>query len=96
LIGELIGEFKGKTTGIRVLDEGKIEGSSAGSGNVIGMEAAEVDTAVLAWMPNGLLMAEGNTMITTAEGEVVMAKVNGIGWSTGKGWKQSGRALLIL
>ena len=91
LIGELIGEVKGKNTGIRVLADGKMEGSGAGSGNVMGKEATEVDTAVLTWMPNGVWMIEGNSMIMTAEGEAVMAKVHGIGWSTGKGWKQSGR-----
>lgn len=91
MIGELIGEIKGKNTGIRVLAEGKMEGSGTGTGNIMGMEATEMDTAVLTWMPNGVLMAEGNSMIMTAEGEVVMAKVTGISWSTGKGWKQSGR-----
>jgi hypothetical protein len=91
LIGELIGEFKGKTTGIRVLAEGKMEGSDTGMGNIMGKEATVMNTGVLMWMPNGVLMVEGNATIMTAEGEVVMVKVNGIGWSTGKGWKQSAR-----
>ena len=91
MIGELIAEFKGKATGTRVLGEGKMEGSSTGSGTILGKEATEMDTAVLTWMPNGVMMAEGNAMIMTTEGETVMLMANGIGWSTGKGLKQSGR-----
>ncbi len=91
MIGELIAEFKGKVTGMRILAEGKMEGSDTGMGNIMGKEATIMDTSILMWMPNGVLMAEGNSMIMTAEGEVVMGKVNGIAWSTGKGYKQSGR-----
>jgi hypothetical protein len=89
LIGELIAEVKGKGTGMRVLGEGKMEGSSTGSGSILGKEATEMDTAILTWMPNGVMMAEGNAIIMTTEGETVMLKSNGIGWSTGL--KQSGR-----
>jgi hypothetical protein len=91
LIGELIAEFKGKPGGIRILAEGKMEGSDTGMGNIMGKEATVMDTSILMWMPSGVLMAEGNSMVMTAEGETVMAKVNGIAWSTGKGFKQSGR-----
>jgi hypothetical protein len=91
LIGELIAEFKGKPTGTRILAEGKMEGSGTGSGSILGKEATEMDTAVLTWMPNGVVMAESNGMAMTAEGETVMLRANGIGWSTGKGLKQSGR-----
>jgi hypothetical protein len=91
LIGELIAEFKGIQTGSRVLADGKLEGSSTGSGNLMGKEAMEMDTAVLTPMPNGALMIEGNGMIMTAEGETVMVKTGGIGWLAGKGLKSSGR-----
>ena len=92
LIGEVIAEFKGKSTGIRVLAEGKMEASSAGSGSILGKEvSAEMDTGVLTLMPNGVIMAEGNGMVMTAEGEAVMMKINGIGWVTGKGLKSSYR-----
>jgi len=91
LIGELIVDIKGKNTGTRVLADGKMEGSSAGSGSILGKEATEMDTGVLAMMPNGVFMVEGNGMIMTAEGDTVMMKINGIGWFTGKGLKSSGR-----
>jgi hypothetical protein len=91
LIGEVIGEFKGKATGTRVLADGKMEVSSAGSGSILGKEASIMSTLVNTLMPNGVMMLEGNGMIMTAEGEVVMAKSNGIGWPTGKGLKSSAR-----
>ena len=91
MIGEVIAEFKGKAAGTRVLDGGKSEWSSVGSGKILGKEATEMDTAVLAWMPNGVIMVEGDGMIMTAEGETVMLKISGIGWLTGKGLKSSFR-----
>lgn len=88
--------MKGKTTGSRVLAEGKMEGSAAGAGNILGNEATEVGTVVFTWVPSGIMMAEGNSVFMAAEGEVVMAKTNGISWSTGKGLKRSARELIIL
>jgi len=89
LIGELIAEFKGKATGMRVLADGKMEGSYAGAGKLLGKEASIMATAVFALMPTGVNMIEGNGVEMTAEGESVMHKFDGIGWSTGKGLKAS-------
>jgi hypothetical protein len=36
MLGELIGEFKGKNTGYRVLPDGKIETSGHGTGKILG------------------------------------------------------------
>ena len=91
LIGEQIGEFKGKTTGMRFLAEGKIEGSYAGAGKLLGKEATLMATAVFAPMANGVNMIDGNGLEMTAEGENVMHKFDGIGLSTGKGLKSSNR-----
>jgi hypothetical protein len=96
MIGEVIAEFKVTQTGSRVLAEGKLEGSSNGTGTVMGKEAMEVDTAVLTPMPDGTLMKEGNGMIMTGEGELVMVKNEGIGWLAGKGFKSSTRELFSL
>ena len=91
MIGELIGDFKGKTTGTRFLADMKIEGSYAGVGKLLGKDASIMATAVFALMPTGVNMIEGNGMEMTAEGESVMHKFDGIGLSTGKGWKSSNR-----
>jgi hypothetical protein len=88
LIGELIVEIKGKTTGIRVLAEGKVEASHSGAGTLFGKDATVMDTAVSTFMPNGVMMVDVNGMLISAEGDPVMTKINGIG-STGKGLKSS-------
>lgn len=89
LIGELISEYKGKNTSVRVLDDGKQESSSIGTGTLLGKEATVFNTAVFTLMPNGVYMMEGNGIERTAEGERAKIKFNGIGWSTGKSLKLS-------
>src|SRR3989304_891071 len=93
--GDLIGEFKGTTTGVRVLPDGQVETSEQGSGNVLGIAATMLATAVSTPMPNAVLMGEGNALVTTKDGEVVMIKKSGIGWSTGKGRKTSKRGVFF-
>ena len=89
MIGEVIAEYQGKITGTRVLADGKMESSYAGSGTLLGKGASLMATAVFFLMPTGVNMLEGNGVTTTAEGESAMYKFNGIGWSTGKGLKSS-------
>ena len=91
LIGELLAEYKGKATGTRILADGKIEGSYTGMGKLMGKEATIMATVVFWQVPTGVNMIDGNGIEMTAEGENVMHKFNGIGWSTGKGWKSSNR-----
>lgn len=95
MIGELIAEFRGTTTGVRVLSEGRVEASEQGSGSILGMEAMILATAVSTPMPNGVVMGEGDALVTTVEGEVVMIRKSGIGWPTGKGRKASKRGVFF-
>ena len=37
MLGELIGEFKGRNTAYRVLPDGKMEASAQGTGKILGM-----------------------------------------------------------
>ena len=90
MIGELIAEYTGKTTGTRILADGKIEGSYAGMGRLLGKDSQIMATAVFALMPNGVNMIDGNGMLMASEGNA-MHKFNGIGLSSGKGWKSSNR-----
>ena len=39
MLGELIGEFKGKNIGWRVLSDGKIETTAQGMGKILGVDA---------------------------------------------------------
>ncbi len=95
VLGDLIGEFKGKVTAIRVLSEGKVETSEQGFGSILGIEAIMFATAISTPMPNGGNMGEGNASVTTADGDVVMIRKIGIGWSTGKGRKASKRGVFF-
>jgi hypothetical protein len=91
MIGEMMGEFNGKTIGIKVLPGGKIENTGQGMGKILGIEATTVFTGVATPMPNGVLMVEGDGLVTTTDGDTIMIKITGIGWSTGKGWKSTYR-----
>jgi hypothetical protein len=91
MIGELMAEFKGKTIGLKVLPGGKIETTGQGMGKVLGMEATTLFTGVGTPMPNGVFMVDGDGLMTTTDGDPVMVKITGIGWTTGKGWKASYR-----
>ena len=91
MLGKLIGEFNGKTTGVRVLSEGKMELTQQGMGKVMGIDGSIVTTGTATPMPNGVMMIDANGTLMTTDGDVVMVKINGIGWTTGKGWKSSYR-----
>jgi hypothetical protein len=84
MLGELIGEFKGKNTGWRVLSDGKIETTAQGTGKLLGMDVWIVNTTGGS-MTNGLFMGEVSSFITTMTSDTAMAKGNAIAWSDGKG-----------
>ena len=85
MIGEIIAEFNGKTTSLRVLPEGRVEASEQGSGSILGVEATILATAVSTPMQGGVALGEGDALVTMVEGEVVRIRKIGIGWSTGRG-----------
>ena len=84
MLGELIGEFKGKNIGWRVLPDGKIETTAQGTGKILGMDAFVLSTSV-GTMANGIFMGEVNTMINTMDGSVVMMKGIAVGYPSGNG-----------
>jgi hypothetical protein len=95
LIGEIIAEFKGKTTSLRVLPEGKVEASEQGSGSILGVEASILATAVSTPMQDGVALGEGDALVTTVEGDVVRIKKIGVGWPTGRGRGSSRRGVFF-
>ena len=84
MLGELIGEFTGKNTVTRVLDDGKIETSNQGIGKLLGMDAFVMSTATVR-IENGTFMGEVNSLITTMEGSAVIMKGNAVSWQSEKG-----------
>lgn len=97
MLGELIGEFKGTTTGTRILSEGKLESSGQGPGKILGIDASIAFTAVLSPLPNGILMNDGNSLITTIDGDTILANGKGVANITGKGDEatESGASFLM-
>ena len=84
MLGELIGEFKGKNTGWRVLDDGKIETTAQGTGKILGIDAFVLSTSV-GTMANGIFMGEVNSVFTTMTGETITSKGIAIGFPSGNG-----------
>ena len=76
---ELIGEFTGKNTVTRVLPDGKIEVSNQGMGNILGIDAFIMSTAI-GTMSNGVFMGEVNSILTTMEAETLTMKGNAVSW----------------
>ena len=95
MLGDLIGVFEGKITGVRVLPDGEVETSEQGSGSIIGTKAAWLATSVSTHLPNGILFSEGTGIVTTEEGDVLTIRKSGIGWSTGNGRKASRRGVFF-
>jgi hypothetical protein len=84
MLGEFIGEFKGKNAGWRVLPDGKIETTAQGTGKILGIEAFVLSTSV-GTMANGVFMGEVNSVFTTMEGETIMSKGIAVGFPSGNG-----------
>jgi hypothetical protein len=84
MLGELIGEFKGKNVGWRVLRNGKIETTAQGTGKILGVDAIVLATSV-GTMANGVFIGETNSVFTTMEGDTVISKGIAVGYPSGNG-----------
>jgi hypothetical protein len=89
MLGDQIGEERGKITARRVLpsDGGgpKVEVSFEANGNVLGAEVTNLGTYWSVVQPNGVLYGEGQGVLMTAEGEVLQWTGTGRGTFTGPG-----------
>ena len=81
MLGELIGELKGKITGKRVLsvDGPKMETSVSASGNLRGIQVTETLTYVASQTSKGVLHGLGNGVIMSTEGDLITYTGEGIG-----------------
>jgi hypothetical protein len=85
MLGNLVAEDRGRTTGVRVLPDGKVEQSGQGTGKWWGMEATNLSTNVATIRPDGTFTSEGQGLITTKNGDAMSVKIYGVGWNTGQG-----------
>jgi hypothetical protein len=82
MLGEMIGELKGKRTARRVVsvtDGMTMEVSFESIGTIFGLDVQEVGTYTSKSRPDGTLFGEGQGAIMTADGQVGCWKGSGIG-----------------
>ncbi len=94
MLGEMIGELKGKITGNRVLSVEccpKIESSFQDVGKILDVEVTGTGTFWAIIKEDGGLYGEGQGVIFTNDGEIVTYTAQGIGKIKGKGaeWRVS-------
>jgi hypothetical protein len=82
MLGELIGESRGKRTGRRVLSTEagfKVEVSFEDNGKVLGIESNNIGTYWAQNRPDGSVYGEGQGVLITQDGEVATWKGQGVG-----------------
>jgi hypothetical protein len=88
--GDLLATENGKVTGVRVLQDGRLEYSYQGIGKLLGVDSVSMYTAVGTMQPGGLIVFEANGVLRTIEGDALTVKIWGVNRSTGLGFKASG------
>jgi hypothetical protein len=83
MLGELVGEGRGKRTGRRVLaTEGgrfKLEVSFESADKVLGIDMNEIGTYIAETRPDGTLFGEGQGVLVSADGDSATWKGQGVG-----------------
>jgi hypothetical protein len=87
MLGESIGESRGKRTGRRVLSTNpfRVEVSLETSGTLLGIEVTEIVTYSSEVRPDGSLYGEGQGVAITKDGETATWKGQGVGKFVGAG-----------
>ena len=83
--------LEARVNGVRVPSCRRTETAEQRPESVLRLEATWLATTVSTPMPNGIVTDEGNGVITTVDGDVVVLKKSGIGWLAGKGRRASRR-----
>ncbi len=88
MLGEQLGELRGKRTGRRVLsvDGGfKVEVAFESTGRMLGVDTMEIGTYWSVSRPDGSMYGEGQGVVMTHDGEVATWKGGGVGKFVGGG-----------
>ncbi|MDP3064241.1 MAG: hypothetical protein Q8O40_13685 [Chloroflexota bacterium] len=96
MLGEKIGEERGKATGTRVLPGGdyrylRMEVSFQAAGKLLGMDSSNVGTYTVFERVPGQLYGEGQGIVMTSDGQSAIWNGHGVGRMTGKGMGMSFR-----
>jgi hypothetical protein len=82
MLGDQIGESRGKRTGRRVLftDGGfRVEVSFEDAGRILGIAVNNIGTYLAEVRPDGSLFGEGQGLLRTQEGQIAIWKGQGVG-----------------
>jgi hypothetical protein len=93
MLGEKIGEFTGKTIGMRVLGDAahdhhhgpRMEVTMQQAGKMLGTEINDTGTYESCLQPGGYFTGGGQGVSMSKDGDVVTWKATGVGRPTGKG-----------
>jgi hypothetical protein len=89
---ELIGEFKGKNTVYRVLQNGVLEVSGRGTGKIMGVDAMLLTTSI-GVMDDGIFSGDVNSSISTMDGQSISMQAHAIGYPSGNGGLSRGASV---
>ncbi len=94
MLGEKIGEERGKITGMRVLPGGdyrylRMEVTFQAAGKVLGMDQSNVGSYTVFERVPGQIYGEGQGIVMTADGQSAIWNGHGVGRMTGKGMGMS-------
>ncbi|HEV8360514.1 MAG TPA: hypothetical protein VGR28_08685 [Candidatus Thermoplasmatota archaeon] len=99
MLGDKVGELKGKVVNIRVLEpdaEGpSVEVTMQETGTLFGVDVQTVVTYVSRARPGGILTGQGNGVLFTPDGESLTWRGLGIGTPKGKGQAASWRGGIV-
>jgi hypothetical protein len=81
MLGEQLGEERGRVTGNRVLpsESPTVETSFTAAGKLLGIDMTDMGTYVASMRPDGTLYGEGQGVMMTTDGEGVSWKGSGVG-----------------
>lgn len=90
MLGQKLGEDKGRVTSRRVLDSGdphyvKMEISFESQGTLLGMQATDIGTYTIFNRVGNQIYGEGQGIVMTADGSSAIWKGHGVGVPTGEG-----------
>lgn len=85
MIGDVIGEFEGKVTGVRIIADEKFESSDSGICKILGVNATFFDTSIQTALPDGMFLVKAKILCITEQNEALSGNFNGMAWTTGKG-----------
>jgi hypothetical protein len=98
MLGELLTDSVGQTTGLRVLPAQtglpQVEVSFESEGTILGVHCTEMGTYAAVARPDGTMFGEGQGVLMTEDAETVLWTGSGVGHMLGRGQGQAWRGAI--